>query len=66
MSKKKLSLNRETLTTLSPSELDGVHGGGWGAAIKTAIKFSKAYCRKTFKLTQLTTETGRPQPQRPK
>jgi hypothetical protein len=48
MSKKKLSLTRETLSTLSMQELDGVNGGV-GSAVFTA---SVRYCNKTRKIAR--------------
>lgn len=35
----KLALNRETLASLSPSELTDVNGGTWGQVIKATIRY---------------------------
>jgi hypothetical protein len=38
---KKLSLQRESLTPLTASELDDVHGGTWTAVARTIVPVTK-------------------------
>ena len=38
--KRKLSLDRETLTVMTADDLANVNGGTWGQAIKQSIKWS--------------------------
>ena len=40
----KLSLNRETLAALSPTDLDAVNGGTWATVVRTAVQVSKWAC----------------------
>jgi hypothetical protein len=42
--KGKLSLHRETLAALQPSELDAVNGGTWATIVRTAVQVSKWAC----------------------
>lgn len=41
---KKLSLDRETLVALQPSELDQINGGTWTAIGRSLIQVSKYAC----------------------
>jgi hypothetical protein len=40
----KLSLHRETLAALSPSDLVEVNGGTWATVVRTAVQVSKWAC----------------------
>jgi len=47
-SRKKLSLNGETIRTLGVAELDDVNGGTWGAIVTASIRV----CRYTDKVVK--------------